>query len=240
VAAYTSAPPHQRAGRYTTLLDSTGPGPARVAASARVQVPQRLGHMPVQTPAGLIGSQVFRVSFDYQTALELFHQEDSGAIRVHADLTIFTRLVLRSADGRTHHLDPETSRAGLAPVIDLFGGTITGVTVDGNDTVERDLNGNPISALGTLILDFADGAQLTVPPAPIPYDSWLLDYRDLDDDEPDRRIRPRLRRIRLGRRSKGSLARTARMAPSLGHRRLKPYLDQGGFAAWRAPCCALA
>ena len=86
--------------------------------------------------------------------------------------------MLRSSDGKIYNLDPETSRAALAPVIDLFLGTITGVTVDGNDTVERDRNGNPITALGTLTVDFADGAQLTVPPAPIPDDSWELLYRD--------------------------------------------------------------
>jgi hypothetical protein len=125
----------------------------------------------VQTPASLIGSQVYQVTFDLQTALELFHQEDSGAIRVHADLVIYTPFVLRSRDGTTHNLDPETSRAALGPVIDLLLGTITGVTVDGNDTVEHDGNGNPTTALGTLTLDFADGARLTVPPAPIPYDS---------------------------------------------------------------------
>ena len=62
-------------------------------------------------------------------------------------------------------------------MIDLFGGTITGVTVDGNDTVEHDGNGNPINALGTLTLDFADGAQITVPAAATPYDdSWDLNY----------------------------------------------------------------
>ena len=132
----------------------------------------------MQTPVSLVGSQVYQVSFDYQTALELFHQEDSGAIRVHADLVIFTPFVLRSSDGTIHHLDPETSRTALAPVIDLFLGTITGVTVDGNDTVEYDSNGNPITALGTLTVDFADGAQLTVPPAPIPYDSWDILYRE--------------------------------------------------------------
>ena len=150
----------------------------------------------VQTPATLIGSQVYQVTFDLQTALELFHQEDSGAIRVHADLVIYTPFVLRSRDGTTHNLDPETSRAALGPVIDLLLGTITGVAVDGNDTVEYDGNGNPITALGTLTLDFADGAQLTVPPAPIPYDSWELSFRD-DEPDSDGRRRPRLRRIRL-------------------------------------------
>ena len=67
---------------------------------------------------------------------------------------------------------------------------ITGVTVDGNDTVERDRNGNPVTALGALTLDLADGAQLTVPPVPVPGDSWDLSYCY---DWPDSRIRPRLR-----------------------------------------------
>ena len=85
--------------------------------------------------------------------------------------------MLRNSDGTTYNLDPATSRAALAPVIDLLGRTITDVTVDGDDTVERDGDGNPINALGTLTLDFADGAQITVPPAATPYDdSWDLNY----------------------------------------------------------------
>jgi hypothetical protein len=129
----------------------------------------------LQMPASLIGSRVWQVKFDYQTALQLFHQEDNGTIRVHLDLVIFSPFVLRSPDGTVNDLDPQTSRAALAPVIDLLGGTITGVTVDGNDTVEHDGNGNPINALGTLTVDFADGAQLTVPAAASPYDdSWDL------------------------------------------------------------------
>jgi hypothetical protein len=48
----------------------------------------------VQMPASLMGSQVFQIKFDYQTALELFHQEDNGSIRVHLDLVIFSPFVL--------------------------------------------------------------------------------------------------------------------------------------------------
>ena len=130
-----------------------------------------------KTPASLIGSQVQQIKFDYQTALELFHQEDNGTIRVHLDLVIFSPFVLRSADDTIHHLDPATSRAALAPVINLLGGTITGFTVDGDDAVECDGNGNPVNALGTLTVDFADGAQLTVPAAATPDDdSWDLNY----------------------------------------------------------------
>jgi hypothetical protein len=130
-----------------------------------------------QRPASLIGSRVFQIKFDYQTALELLRQEDNGTIGVHVDLVIFSPFVLRSSDGTIYNLDPATSRAALAPVIDLLGGTITGVTVDGDDTVERDGNGNPVNALGTLTLDFADGARITVPAAATPYDdSWNLNY----------------------------------------------------------------
>lgn len=130
-----------------------------------------------QRPTSLIGSRVFQIKFDYQTALELLRQEDNGTIGVHVDLIIFSPFVLRSSDGTICNLDPATSRAALAPVIDLLGGTITGVTVDGDETVERDGNGNPINALGTLTLDFADGARITVPAAATPYDdSWDLNY----------------------------------------------------------------
>jgi hypothetical protein len=156
------------------------------------------------SPANLIGCQVYQITFDYQTALEMSNSEDSDAVPVDAQLTIFTAFSLRSADGTTHHLDPETSRGALGPVIDLFQATITSATVDGDDTLEIDVNGNPTNVRGTLILDFADGAQLTVPPHP-KYDNWLLDYRDDDDedDEPERRIRLRLRRPRLRRRRSG-------------------------------------
>ncbi len=137
----------------------------------------------MQMPASLIGSEVFQIKFDYQTALELFRQEDNGTIGVHVDLVIFSPFVLRSSDGTIRNLDPQTSRAALAPVIDLFTGRITGVTVDGNDMVERDRNGNPVTELGTLTLDFADGAQLTVPPVAdsnhVRTAAWDGDYTSL-------------------------------------------------------------
>jgi Family of unknown function (DUF6188) len=127
----------------------------------------------------MIGSRVFSVTFSGQTSLELLRQEDDGTIGIHVDLVIFSPFMLRSADGTTYNLDPRTSRSALAPVIDLRTGTVTGVTVDGNDTVERDIAGNPTNALGTLTVDFADGAQLTVPAIADPYqESWDLDYND--------------------------------------------------------------
>lgn len=131
----------------------------------------------VQRPPSLIGCRVFQIKFDCQTALTLHRREGNGTIGVHADLVIFSPFVLRSCDGRIYDLDPVTSRAALAPVIDLLEATITGVTVDGDDTVERDGNGNPVNILGTLTVDFADGAQITVPAAGTPYDeSWELYY----------------------------------------------------------------
>jgi hypothetical protein len=53
----------------------------------------------VQMPVALIGSQVYQIKFDYQSTLELFHQEDNGTIRVHVDLVIFSPFVLRSSNG---------------------------------------------------------------------------------------------------------------------------------------------
>jgi hypothetical protein len=129
----------------------------------------------------MIGSQVFSVTFSGLTYLELLRQEDDGTIGIHVDLVIYSPFVLHSADGTTYNLNPQTSisRTALAPVIDLFEGTIIGVTVDGDDTVEHDSNGNPINALGTLTVDFADGAQITIPGGATPYDdSWELSYSE--------------------------------------------------------------
>ena len=131
----------------------------------------------VQRPASLIGSRVFQVKFDYQTAFELLRQEDDGTIGVHVDLIIYSPFALRGPDGVISHLDPATSRAALAPVIALLGETVAGVNVDGDDMVERDGNGNPVNVLGALTLDFAGGAQITVPATATPYDdSWELNY----------------------------------------------------------------
>jgi hypothetical protein len=44
---------------------------------------------------------------------------------------------------------------------------------------ERDIAGNTVNALGTLTVDFADGAQPTVPAVADPYqESWDLDYSE--------------------------------------------------------------
>ncbi len=59
----------------------------------------------MQMPASLIGSEVFQIKFDYQTALELFRQEDNGTTGVHVDLVIFSPFVLRSSDGTVRNLD---------------------------------------------------------------------------------------------------------------------------------------
>ena len=53
----------------------------------------------MQVPTSLIGSRVFQIKFDYQTALELLRQEDDGIISVYLDLVIFSPFVLRSSDG---------------------------------------------------------------------------------------------------------------------------------------------
>ena len=112
----------------------------------------------MQIPKALIGCEVWRVVFDYQTTLLLVDQNPDGSNRVRAYLVIETPFALRDAAGNCHELDPSTSRSALAPVIDLFFKSITGVTV-----TDR----------GTLTLDFDDGAQLTVSPDP-QYESWQL------------------------------------------------------------------
>jgi hypothetical protein len=71
---------------------------------------------------------------------------------------IETPFALRSRDGSVHELDPGTSRSALAPVIDLFLAAVANVSIEGR---------------GTLTLDFADGAKLTVPPNGT-YESWAL------------------------------------------------------------------
>jgi hypothetical protein len=113
----------------------------------------------VQIPNSLIGCQVYQVKFDYQTALLLRHQDDTNSgTRIDAWLVIETPFTLRSRDGSVHELAPGTSRSALAPVIDLFLATVANVSVEGR---------------GTLTLDFADGAKLTVPPDEA-YESWAL------------------------------------------------------------------
>jgi hypothetical protein len=113
----------------------------------------------VQIPNGLIGCQVYQVKFDYQTAL-LLRRRDGGNSATHIDawLVIETPFALRSRDGSAHELDPGTSRSALAPVIDLFLAAVANVSIEGR---------------GTLTLDFADGAKLTVPPNET-YESWAL------------------------------------------------------------------
>jgi hypothetical protein len=112
----------------------------------------------MQVPTALIGCQVWRVAFDYETRLVFIDQNPDFSSKIEAWLVIGTPFVLRDAAGKRHELDPNTSRSALAPVIDLFMKTVTAVTV-----TDR----------GTLTLDFDDGAQLVVTPDP-QYESWQL------------------------------------------------------------------
>lgn len=112
----------------------------------------------MQIPTALAGCEVWRVAFDAQTRLLLIGQNPDGSRRVKAELVIETPFVLRDAAGKSHELDPNTSRSALAPVIDLLFKTVAAVTV-----IDR----------GTLTLDFDSGAQLVVTPDP-QYESWHL------------------------------------------------------------------
>jgi hypothetical protein len=109
----------------------------------------------------------------------------------------------QSRDGRTTARPGTTGHAGTTgcqTALELFfqedNGTIgvhVGLVIFSPFVLRSsDGNGNPLTALGTLILDFADGAQLTVPPVAVPDDSWELNYRY---DSPERHIRP-LERLR--------------------------------------------
>jgi len=111
-----------------------------------------------QAAEALAGCEVWRVAFDYQTRLLLIDRHPDGSTRVSADLIIETGFVLRDAAGTTHELDPGTSRRALAPVIDLFMRTVRTVA---------------IGASGALVLEFDDGAKLTVHPQP-EYEAWEL------------------------------------------------------------------
>jgi len=80
----------------------------------------------MQVPKALIGCEVCRVAFDFQTGLWLVGQNPDGSRRVTAELVIETPFTLRDTAGSCRELDPNTSRSALAPVIDLFFNSITG------------------------------------------------------------------------------------------------------------------
>ncbi|WP_328605652.1 DUF6188 family protein [Amycolatopsis sp. NBC_00345] len=115
-------------------------------------------------PSELVGCEVRRTSFDYQVRLMLVDQpEPAGEPRVDAELVIETAFVLRDADGVSHELEPGSGPA-LAPVLALFGQTVSELAVPEE---------------GTLTITFDGGARLSVGPDR-QYESWGLTGRGVD------------------------------------------------------------
>ncbi|MEV4413141.1 DUF6188 family protein [Catellatospora sp. NPDC049609] len=87
----------------------------------------------MKVPVELIACRVDRIAFDHQVRISVSgkgHDDEGGSpYRVDAELVIETPFLLRDADGEWHELDPGTGSA-LAPVLDLFQGTIAAVEVD--------------------------------------------------------------------------------------------------------------
>lgn len=110
----------------------------------------------VKVPEELVGCAVRRTAFDFQVRLELVDQPAGEDARVEAELVVETSFRLRDAEGRCHDLSPATGTA-LAPVLALFGRTVTAVRL----------------CSGSLVLTFDDGAELSAWPDPA-YESWWL------------------------------------------------------------------
>ncbi|WP_328645634.1 DUF6188 family protein [Amycolatopsis sp. NBC_00348] len=110
----------------------------------------------MKIPEELVGCAVRRTAFDFQVRLELVDEPEDDEPRVDAELVVETSFRLRDAEGRCHDLRPATG-AALAPVLDLFGHTVTAVRLRS----------------GSLALTFDNGAELSVWPDPA-YESWWL------------------------------------------------------------------
>ncbi|SNY66360.1 DUF6188 family protein [Paractinoplanes atraurantiacus] len=111
----------------------------------------------MKIPTALIGCRVDRTAFDYQVRLSLSALDPGGTHRVDAELVIETPFLLGDPHGRWHKLDPGTG-AALAPALNLFQRTVTGVKV---------------RADGALHLTFDEGFQLCIDPH-TDYESWSL------------------------------------------------------------------
>ncbi|MFF3396904.1 DUF6188 family protein [Streptomyces sp. NPDC002659] len=111
----------------------------------------------MKIPTPLIGSRVERTSFDHQVRLSLSALDADEGYRLDAELVVETPFLLRDAVGAWHELDPG-SGARLAPVLALFGQSITAVDVQGR---------------GALTIEFQDGAGLWIGPDP-EFESWHL------------------------------------------------------------------
>ncbi|MFI1400378.1 DUF6188 family protein [Streptomyces sp. NPDC020681] len=117
----------------------------------------------MKVPTALIGSRVERTSFEYQVRLNLSALDPDEGYRLDAELVLETPFLLRDAIGDWHELDPGTG-ARLAPVLALFGQSITAVDVQGR---------------GALAIEFEDSAGLWIGPDP-QFESWHLAGHGVD------------------------------------------------------------
>ncbi len=111
----------------------------------------------MKVPSALIGAQVERTAFDHQVRLSLGALDPDEGYRLDAELVLETPFLFRDAGGEWHEIDPGTG-VSLAPVLALFGQTLTGVDVREH---------------GALVIDFQDGAGLWIGPDP-QFVSWHL------------------------------------------------------------------
>ncbi|MEV7340624.1 DUF6188 family protein [Streptomyces sp. NPDC093544] len=111
----------------------------------------------MKVPTALIGSHVECTAFDHQVRLNLSAPAAGGGHGVDAELIVETPFLLRDASGEWHELEPG-SGVHLAPVLGLFGQSITAVDVQD---------------CGGLSIDFGDGAGLRIGPDPR-FESWHL------------------------------------------------------------------
>ncbi|UCM88902.1 DUF6188 family protein [Streptomyces marincola] len=112
----------------------------------------------MKVPRALVGAGVERTAFDYQVRLLLRTYPASMIGAVDAELVVETPFLIRPPGDSWHELTPG-SGVSLAPVLGLFGQSITTVDIYGR---------------GMLTLDFGDGASLRVPPD-AQFESWRLD-----------------------------------------------------------------
>ncbi|MGA3541593.1 DUF6188 family protein [Micromonosporaceae bacterium DT194] len=111
----------------------------------------------MRVPSPLAGCRVDRTAFDYQVRLSLSAPDPDDGYHVGAELVIETPFLLFDPNGQRHELQPGTG-ASLAPVLDLFGQTISSVEVRGK---------------GALHLTFESGTELHIDPDHT-YESWHL------------------------------------------------------------------
>ena len=99
----------------------------------------------MKIPTALIGCRVDQTAFDFQVRLYLSALDPDEGYRVDAELVIETPFLFGDASGEWHELDPGTH---LAPVLGLFGRTVTTVEVKGRGALELTFDDNAVLHIG--------------------------------------------------------------------------------------------